>query len=202
MPAVKVKSKWVAGNLVFYDKNGDQLFKLDGNSRIVDVPTGSTINIPAASIPANSIPGSKIEDVSITGAQIANATIAATKLANGAGLGALVAAGLGASAVYTKDTDGVQVLSPSDIAARTVLLIVVCTQDFDDGTGTKTAYTIGEVGAADKYTDGAILATATAGDVFTFAGSLTASANLIVTATKSIGNGTGAIEVTALILPA
>lgn len=37
MSATKVKSRWINGNLVFQDKNGDPLIGLDGENRLVEI---------------------------------------------------------------------------------------------------------------------------------------------------------------------
>lgn len=128
--------------------------------------------------------------------------VTSEKLANGAGLAALLAAGLGASAAYDKTTNGAQTLLASDAAARVALIVVVVDETFADGDGGQTTFTIGEVDTADKYAAAAVFTGATAGDVFVLAGTLTASKNLIVTGGAATGTGTGGISATALVLPA
>jgi hypothetical protein len=143
-------------------------------------------------------------DITITNAgvtAIGAGKVTAAMLANGAGLAALVAAGLGESAAYTKATDGAQVLYDQDATARTVLIIAVVTEAFADGDGGQTVFTIGEVDTATKFAAGAKFTGATLGSVFVFAGSITANKDLIVTGTPATGTGTGALSVTALILP-
>ncbi len=46
MSVTNVKSKWVDGNLVFYDKDDDIIVTFDGQNRAMTFPTGSTINLP------------------------------------------------------------------------------------------------------------------------------------------------------------
>ena len=45
MPTTLVKSQWVDGNLVFYDKNGNIIFTIDGTNRKLSLPSGSTMEI-------------------------------------------------------------------------------------------------------------------------------------------------------------
>lgn len=118
------------------------------------------------------------------------------------GLAALVAAGLGAYDVYDKATVGAQTLLAADPAARAALIVVVVTEAFAESTGTQTVFTIGETDTANKFAANTVLVDAAEGDVFVFAGTLTATKALLVTGTAAVGDGTGAIAVTALVLPA
>lgn len=144
-------------------------------------------------------------DVTITNAGVAAigaGKVTAAMLANGAGIAALVTAGLGASATYPKTTNGAQTLLASDAAARVVLIMAVVTEVFADGGGTQTTFTIGETDTADKYAAAAVFTGAAAGSVFFFAGTLTADKALLVTANDAADAGTGGLAVTALVLPA
>ncbi len=114
---------------------------------------------------------------------------------------ALIAGGLGASAAYASDTDGTQNTLANAVGTRIVLIIVVTTETFDDGDGTKTVFTIGEEsGSATKFAAAAAIG-ATEGDVKLFAGTLTSAKKLQTYATAATGTGTGAIAVTVLALP-
>ena len=42
MPHTNVKSDWVDGNLVFYDKSGNEIATFDGTNRELSIPSGST----------------------------------------------------------------------------------------------------------------------------------------------------------------
>jgi hypothetical protein len=144
-------------------------------------------------------------DVTVTNGgvtAIGNGRVTSAMLTNGAGLAALVAAGLGASAAYAKTTNGVQTLAAGDAAARTVLIVVTVDEVFATGDNAQTTFKIGETDADDKFAATATFTDAAAGTVFVFAGSLTATKALIVTANDAAGTGTGGISVTALILPA
>jgi len=46
----KVSFKWVAGNAVFYDENGDEIFTVDGDQRLITIPGGSGLTNAGATI--------------------------------------------------------------------------------------------------------------------------------------------------------
>lgn len=119
------------------------------------------------------------------------------------GLAALVAAGAGASASYSKTTDGAKTLLAANAngeGARTVLIIVTVDEVFAAGTGGATNFDIGETDTANKFKND--LATGAAGSVLVYAGTLTEEKALIVTGTPATGTGTGGISVTVLAFPA
>lgn len=124
-------------------------------------------------------------------------------IGDGAGVGALLAAGLGASAEYDHEVDaGTNTLLASDPADRIVLIIAVVTETFA-GT-TKPLVKIGETSTVTKFTQiGEGQLTGTAGLVYLAAGTLTGTKALLVTVTDgSGGTPAGKVAVTALILPA
>jgi hypothetical protein len=45
MTVANVKSNWVSGDLVFYDKSGNEIFNLDGTNRAMEFPTGSALSM-------------------------------------------------------------------------------------------------------------------------------------------------------------
>jgi hypothetical protein len=118
------------------------------------------------------------------------------------GLDAIVTAGLGASGAYASTTDGAQTLLEADSAARVVILTCVVTEAFADGTGGQPTFTVGETDTATKYAATTVFADAALGAVKVLAGTLTADKALLVTGVPATGNGTGAIAVSALVLPA
>jgi hypothetical protein len=180
-----IRSKWVSGNLQFFDEvSGDNILTIDGANKAIDI----------ASIRQNGVAGIEVSS-------LRDASITATKLANGAGLGALVAAGIGASASYTKASTGANDLAVADAAARACICVVVVTEVFANGTGAQTTFTIGDESSAASIMASSKLTGATLGSVFAFAGQITASEKLVVTAGAATGTGTGAISVTALLLP-
>lgn len=124
-------------------------------------------------------------------------------IADGSGLTALITAGLGASATYTKATTGAQTLLAANgngEGARTVLIIVTVDETFAAGDGAATIFDIGETDTTEKFKAG--LNSGTAGDVLTYAGSLTEEKALLVTATAATGTGAGGISIAVLALPA
>ena len=187
--ASNVGSKWVGGNLVFYDKSGNIIFTIDGTNRKVIYPTPGALELAASTI---------VE------AMIANGAVTSGKLANGAGIAALVTAGGGASATYANTTNGAQTILAANAGGdgnRTVLIVITVTEDFADNLGTQTEFTFGETDATTKYNDGTILAGASSGDIITLAGQLTEEKALLITASQATVDGTGAISVTVLALP-
>lgn len=110
------------------------------------------------------------------------------------------AAANSATAAYIKTTDGVQTLLAAAAFARRVLIHVLVTEVFADGTGSQPTFKIGETDADDKFAATTELTDAAAAAVKTYAGTLASGKALLVTAVDATGNGTGAITVTALAL--
>lgn len=128
--------------------------------------------------------------------------VTSSMLANGAGWAALLTAGLGASAAYPKTTNGVQILHTGTAGNKVVLFIVTVTETFANVDGVQPTFKFGEVGTDDKFAATTLFTDAVAGTMFVFSGVLTASTNLICTATELTGTtDTGAISVMAMILP-
>lgn len=141
----------------------------------------------------------------MSGASIEAETIPASALENGAGVAALLGAGLGNSANFAKTASGAQTIlaaNGSGDGDRTVLITVVVTEVFADGDNAQTVFIIGQTGTTNKFMANTVLVDAADGAVFTFAGTLTEQAALLVTCTPAAGTGTGAISVTVLALPA
>ena len=225
MGGKSIKSQWVNGDLAFLTAAGQEIFRIDGVNRRMIFPAPGTLVLPNDAITSDdfvadgtitgaklanaTIPATKLDaitsddfvaDGTITGAKLANATIPATKLADGAGLGALISAGLGASANYDKSTAGAQDLAAASAKARACLCVVIVTEAFADGAGTQPTFTIGDESKADSIMSVNKLTDATLGSVFVFAGQVTAAEKLRVTGVAATDDGTGAISVTALLL--
>lgn len=110
--------------------------------------------------------------------------------------------GVGVSAAYAKTATGINVLATGTVITKKVIIVAKVTEAFANGDGAQPTFKIGEVGSDVKFAAASIFTGATLGTTFTFAGELTASKNLIVTATAATGTtSTGALDVTALILP-
>ncbi len=196
MGGKSIKSQWVNGDLAFLTAAGQEIFRIDGVNRRMIFPAPETLVLPNDAITSDDF----VADGTITGAKLANATIPATKLADGAGLGALISAGLGVSANYDKTTAGVQDLAAASAKARACLCVVIVTEAFADGAGTQPTFTIGDESKADSIMSVNKLTDATLGSVFVFAGQVTAAEKLRVTGVAATDDGTGAISVTALLL--
>lgn len=50
MTVANVKSQWVAGDLNFYDKDGNLIMSIDGTNRAVEIGTGSTLTLTGATV--------------------------------------------------------------------------------------------------------------------------------------------------------
>jgi hypothetical protein len=123
-------------------------------------------------------------------------------LAAGAGLGAIVTAGLGNSAAYVKTTDGAQTLVAAHGSKdRGVLVLAVVDETFADVGGNQPTFTVGEAGTADKCWAAATFTNAAAGTIFCKGFLNTNTKAIIVTAAKAVGAGTGGLSITALALP-
>jgi len=109
--------------------------------------------------------------------------------------------GVGVSAAYPKTSTGVNILSKGTVITKKAIIVAKVTEVFADGTGTQPTFKIGEVGSDASFAATTIFTNAANGTTFTFAGELAALKNLIVTATAATGDGTGALAITALILP-
>lgn len=128
--------------------------------------------------------------------------VTSSMLANGAGVAALLAAGLGASKAYTKAANGADPLLAGAVGDRSVLIVVTVDEAFANGDGAQPTFQIGQTGTAAKFADTTAFADKAAGTVLTFAGTLTGADDLLVTAVAGTGTTeTGGISVTVLALP-
>lgn len=134
-------------------------------------------------------------------AAIASAAADATSKANAALAAAIAAAAADVNAsafakiqAFNKATTGPTAMLPAQAFDRVVQFTVKITETFGDGDGTKPSFNIGETDTLDKFK--AALAAGTAGDVIPFAGTLSATKELMVSATPATGTtSTGAIEI-------
>jgi hypothetical protein len=110
--------------------------------------------------------------------------------------------GAGVTAAYTKATNGTQTMAAADADNnRNVLLIVDVTEAFATNTGTQPTFKIGETSTTAKFADTTAFASASLGARKVYAGTLSSTKALLVTAVAAVGDATGAITVTAIILP-
>lgn len=123
--------------------------------------------------------------------------------APGSGVAALLAAGLGVSAVYDhEDDDGTNTLLAADADDDRAVIIVASVTETFAGT-TKPLVNIGETSTVTKFKQiGEGFLTGTDGLVYVAAGTLTATKALLVTVVNgSGGTPAGKVNVTAFVLP-
>jgi len=171
--ATNVKSRWVNGNLVFYDKSGNIIFTIDGTNRKFSLPSGSTLESLGTTTPSNT------------------------------GVAALLTAGLGGSVSVTKISAATDtVIAAHATKARACLVFVSVDETYAVGTGTLPTVKIGETDTIEKCMAATVLDTEAAGVVLAFAFTNTATKAIIVTTTAAVGNATGGCTVTVLAIPA
>jgi hypothetical protein len=123
-------------------------------------------------------------------------------LASGAGVGALLTAGLGGSVSVTKTSAATTtVVAANAMKDRACLVLVVVDETYDVGEGTLPTVKIGEDDTIEKAMAGTVLDTEAAGTVLAFAFTNTATKKIIVTTTAAVGNATGGCSITVLAIP-
>ena len=167
-----------------YRKNGgEELVVADGGKILVE--SGGTIEVESGGTMT-----------------IPNGTITSAMLANGAGVAALLTAGLGGSVSVTKtDAATTTIVAAHDTKDRACLVLVVVDETYDVGTGTLPTVKIGEDGTIEKCMAGTVLDTEAAGTVLAFAFTNTATKKIIVTSTAAVGDATGGCSITVLAIP-
>lgn len=134
---------------------------------------------------------------------IGAAKVTSAMLANGAGLAAVITAGLGNSVSYVKTDDGTKtILADNATKDRGVLVVAVVDEVFADGDGGQPVIEIGEEATIDKGFDHTILASAAKGAVFCRGFVNSAGKDIIATVSKATGStSTGAASFAVLALP-
>lgn len=123
-------------------------------------------------------------------------------LASGAGVGALLTAGLGGSVSVLKTSAATYtVVAAHGTKNRACLVLVVVDETYAIGTGTLPTVKIGEADTPEKCMAATVLDTEAAGTVLAFAFTNTATKAIIVTTTAAVGNATGGCSVTVLAIP-
>ncbi len=246
MSVTNVKSKWVSGNLVFYDAPGNEIMTLDGTNRKVSFPSGSKFEVKsggklivesggtieverggalniadgALAVADVAIADGKIliggadgvgaeqtltGDVTVTNAgvtAIGAGKVTSAMLANGAGVAALLTAGLGGSVKVTKaDAATITIVAANATKDRACLVLVVVDETYAIGTGTLPTVKIGEDDTVEKCMAATVLDTKAAGTVLAFAFTNTAMKKIIVTTTAAVGDATGGCSITVLAIP-
>jgi hypothetical protein len=144
-------------------------------------------------------------DVTVTNAgvtAIGAGKVTNAMLANGAGVAALLTAGLGGSVSVTKtDAATTTIVAAHDTKDRACLVLVTVDETYDSGTGTRPTVKIGEDDAIEKCMAGTVLDTEAAGTVLAFAFTNSAGKDIIATTTAAVGNATGGCSITVLAIP-
>jgi len=122
-------------------------------------------------------------------------------LANGAGVGALLTAGLGGSLSVTKTSAATDTIVEANAKDRAVIVLVIVDETYDIGNGTLPTVKIGEDDNIEKAMAATVLDTEAAGTVLAFAFTNTATKKIIATTTAAVGDATGGCSIIVLALP-
>jgi hypothetical protein len=124
-------------------------------------------------------------------------------LANGAGVAALLTAGLGGSQTVIKTETGAKtIVAAHGTKDRAVIGMVVVDEAFAKGDTSATVITIGETDTPNKGMANTVLVDGVAaGAVFFFAFTNSATKAITITSTAAAGTGTGGCSVTVLAIP-
>ena len=181
MGATNVKSRWVDGNLVFYDNSGDIICTFDGSSRKLTFPATGILNLAAGSIAT---------------ADLENESVTAAKLDGGVTIAALQESGVANfAAVDHEDDSPVEIVAAngSGEGARDVLILAVASE----AAAGEPDVDIGETDTVNKFIEDVGSGTWSEDDTFVAAGELTEEKALIATIATA-GSG-GALDVLALV---
>ena len=144
-------------------------------------------------------------DVTVTNAgvtAIGAGKVTNAMLANGAGVGALLTAGLGGSLSVTKTSAATDTIVAANATKdRAVIVLVIVDETYAIGTGTLPTVKIGEDDAIEKAMAATVLDTEAAGTVLAFAFTNTATKKIIATTTAAEGDATGGCSIIVLALP-
>jgi hypothetical protein len=183
MPITNVKSKWVNGDLIFYDKSNNIICEFDGTNRELSFPATGILKLAAGSIET---------------ADLAAESVTADKLDGGVTIATLQESGVANfKAVDHADTSPVEIVAAngSGEGARSILILAVASEtaagepDID----------IGETGTVNKFIEDIGSGTWSKDDIFVAAGTLTEEKALIATIATA-GSG-GALDVLVLAFP-
>lgn len=128
--------------------------------------------------------------------------VTSAMLAAGAGVAALLTAGLGGSVSVAKTSAATTtVVAANATKDRACLVVVIVDETYDIGTGTLPTVKIGEDDTIEKCMAATVLNTEAAGTVLVFAFTNLATKKIIVTTTAAVGDATGGCSVTVLAIP-
>jgi hypothetical protein len=134
---------------------------------------------------------------------ILNATITAAKLADGAGVAALLAAGLGGSHLVIKsETADHTIVAAHGTKDRACLVVATVTEAFATGDTSRTMITVGEADTPAKMWANTVFPNALGlGTVLVGAFTNTATKAITVSSVAAAGTGTGAVSITVIAIP-
>jgi len=167
-----LKSHYIDGEiLVFTDKDGTELWRVDVPNKTVTYASGATVNFAA---------GSAMQQ---------------------AGVEVLADVGLAASATYAKTDSGTKTLMAAHATKdRGVLVVVEVTEVFATGTGTQPTLKIGETSTVEKCVSAASMVDKAVGS-YCYGFTNTATKAILATLTAAAGNATGAARISIIVLP-
>ena len=145
-------------------------------------------------------------DVTVTNAgvtAIGAGKVTSAMLADGAGVAALLTAGLGGSQTIAKEETGAKtIVAAHETKDRACIVVAVVTEAFATGDTSRTIVTVGEADTPDKmwaatsFPDGLA-----AGTVLVGAFTNSATKAITITSTAAAGTGTGGVAVTVIAIP-
>jgi len=144
-----------------------------------------------------------IANNAITTAKILDANVTAAKLANGAGVAALLTAGLGGSdSIIKSETGSHTLVAAHGTKDRACIVVAVVTEAFATGDTSRTIITVGEADTPDKMWAATVFPNGLAlGTVLVGAFTNSATKAITATSTAAAGTGTGAVAITVLAIP-
>lgn len=124
-------------------------------------------------------------------------------LASGAGVAALLTAGLGGSASVAKTETATKTIVAADgVKARACIVVAIVDEEFDTGDASRTMVQVGEEDTLDLLWGAAQFAhTTAAGTVFVGAFTNTATKAITVDVVAAGGTGTGGASITVIAIP-
>lgn len=141
-----------------------------------------------------------ISDAGVTA--IGAGKVTSPMLAAGAGVAALLTAGLGGShASPNTEAATTTVVAADGAKDRAAIVVVVIDETYADNGGTQSTLKVGEDDTVEKAFAAATIANKTVGTVLVAAFTNLATKKIITTTTAKIGAGTGAASVTVIAIP-
>lgn len=200
------------------NSDGTTIAVLDGPNARIAVPAGVTVQgLTATEIAladgkiligdANGASAAKTPSGDVTMTRegvtaIGSAKVTSAMLANGAGVAALITAGLGGTTSVAKTVTATATIVAAHASKdRAVIIAVTVDETFANVGGLQTTFTIGEEATLNKFMPITTLVDAAAGTVLLFGGTNTATKAIQVTSVARTVTGTGGISIAVLAIP-